>query len=97
MGIALDGDGDRVLMVDHLGQLVDGDQLLWILASAWARTGQLRGPVIGTLMSNLGLEMGLKNLSVEFQRSQVGDRYVLEMLRETGGGWAEKLPGTSCA
>ena len=85
VGIALDGDGDRVLMVDHLGQLVDGDQLLWILASAWARTGQLRGPVIGTLMSNLGLEMGLKNLSVEFQRSQVGDRYVLEMLRETGG------------
>jgi len=85
LGIALDGDGDRVLMVDHNGQLVDGDQLLWVLASAWHRSAQLVGPVIGTLMSNLGLENGLKDLGVEFRRARVGDRYVLELLRETGG------------
>lgn len=85
LGIALDGDGDRVLMVDHTGQLVDGDQLLWILASAWHTAGQLVGPVVGTLMSNLGLEVGLRKLGVDFRRAAVGDRYVLELLRETGG------------
>jgi phosphoglucosamine mutase len=85
IGIALDGDGDRVLMVDHTGQLVDGDQLLWVLASAWQKAGQLVGPVVGTLMSNLGLEVGLKKLGVEFRRAAVGDRYVLELLRESGG------------
>jgi phosphoglucosamine mutase len=85
LGIALDGDGDRLLMVDHLGQLVDGDQLMWILASAWHKSGELRGPVVGTLMTNLGLEKGLRALGVEFHRAKVGDRYVLELLRETGG------------
>jgi phosphoglucosamine mutase len=85
LGIALDGDGDRLLMVDHLGQLVDGDQLLWVLASAWQKSGELTGPVIGTLMSNLGLEKGLQALGVDFRRAKVGDRYVLELLRETGG------------
>jgi phosphoglucosamine mutase len=85
LGIALDGDGDRVLMVDHEGHLIDGDQLLWMLASAWQRNGQLKGPVVGTLMSNFGLERGLRDLGVEFHRAQVGDRYVLEMLRATGG------------
>ena len=85
LGIALDGDGDRVLMVDQKGQLVDGDQLLWVLASAWQKSGQLVGPVVGTLMSNLGLEVGLNKLGVEFRRAAVGDRYVLELLRETGG------------
>jgi len=85
LGIALDGDGDRVLMVDHRGQLVDGDQLLWILATAWQKAGELVGPVVGTLMSNLGLEKGLKDLGVDFRRARVGDRYVLELLRETGG------------
>jgi phosphoglucosamine mutase len=85
LGIALDGDGDRVLMVDNRGELVDGDQLLWILATAWQKSGQLVGPVVGTLMSNLGLEKGLKALGVEFLRAKVGDRYVLELLRETGG------------
>jgi phosphoglucosamine mutase len=72
-------------MVDHLGQLVDGDQLMWILASAWHKSGELRGPVVGTLMTNLGLEKGLRALGVEFHRAKVGDRYVLELLRETGG------------
>lgn len=85
LGIALDGDGDRVLMVDHTGQLVDGDQLLWVLASAWQKSGQLVGPVIGTLMSNFGLERGFRELGIEFRRARVGDRYVLELLRETGG------------
>jgi phosphoglucosamine mutase len=85
LGIALDGDGDRVLMVDHAGQLVDGDQLLWVLANAWQKSGQLVGPVIGTLMSNFGLERGFKDLGIEFRRAKVGDRYVLELLRETGG------------
>jgi phosphoglucosamine mutase len=85
VGIALDGDGDRLLMVDHLGQLVDGDQLMWILASAWHKSGELRGPVVGTLMTNLGLEKGLRALGVDFRRAKVGDRYVLELLRETGG------------
>jgi len=85
VGIALDGDGDRLLMVDHLGQLVDGDQLMWILASAWHKSGELRGPVVGTLMTNLGLEKGLRALGVDFRRAKVGDRYVLELMRETGG------------
>ncbi|MEO8225559.1 MAG: phosphoglucosamine mutase [Gammaproteobacteria bacterium] len=85
LGIALDGDGDRVLMVDHRGQLVDGDQLLWILANAWQKAGQLVGPVVGTQMSNLGLEKGLRDLGVDFRRAAVGDRYVLELLRQTGG------------
>ncbi|MCL4720615.1 MAG: phosphoglucosamine mutase [Gammaproteobacteria bacterium] len=85
LGIALDGDGDRVLMVDHLGNVVDGDQLLWVLASALHRSGDLKGPVVGTLMSNLGLERGLAGLGVQFLRARVGDRYVLELLRETGG------------
>lgn len=85
LGIALDGDGDRLLMADHTGALVDGDQLLWVLASAWQKSGTLRGPVVGTLMSNFGLERGLGELGIEFLRAKVGDRYVLEMLREKGG------------
>lgn len=85
LGIALDGDGDRVLMVDQHGEMVDGDQLLWILANAWQEAGQLRGPVVGTLMSNLGLEHSLKRLGIDFLRAKVGDRYVLELLHEKGG------------
>ncbi len=85
LGIALDGDGDRVLMVDHTGRLVDGDQLIYLLARAAQQGGRLRGPVVGTLMSNLGLERALAELGIEFRRARVGDRYVLEMLRETGG------------
>jgi len=84
-GIALDGDGDRLAMVDGLGRIVDGDQLIYIIASARKRLGTLQGPVIGTVMSNLGLEVALRQQGIEFQRAQVGDRYVLAMLRETGG------------
>jgi len=85
LGIALDGDGDRVLMVDENGSLVDGDQLLYILAAGKQQDGSLRGPVVGTVMSNLGLERKLQQLGVEFLRSKVGDRYVLEMLRQHAG------------
>jgi phosphoglucosamine mutase len=85
VGLALDGDGDRLVMVDHLGRLVDGDQLLYIIARAHKQAGTLRGPVVGTVMSNLGLEVALRESHIEFQRAAVGDRYVLGMLRDTGG------------
>jgi len=85
VGVALDGDGDRLVMIDHLGRIVDGDQLLYIIARAHKEDGTLRGPVIGTVMSNLGLEIALQESGIEFQRAQVGDRYVLALLRETGG------------
>jgi len=85
VGVALDGDGDRLVMVDEKGNLIDGDQLLYILATARQRDGRLRGPVVGTVMSNLGLEHALVAASIEFRRASVGDRYVLETLRETGG------------
>ncbi len=84
-GIAFDGDGDRVVMVDHLGNLVDGDQILYVLAADLCRRDLLAGPVVGTLMSNLGLELALAELGAGFRRARVGDRYVLELLRETGG------------
>lgn len=85
LGIAFDGDGDRVLMVDHLGNVIDGDQLLYVLASDRVARGVLKGPVVGTLMSNLGLEQALVASGASFRRAKVGDRYVLEMLRESGG------------
>lgn len=85
VGIALDGDGDRVVMVDELGEIVDGDQLLYVLATARKAEGMLTGPVVGTVMSNLGLEHALQRQNIEFRRAAVGDRYVLEALRETGG------------
>ena len=84
-GLALDGDGDRLVMVDHLGRIVDGDQLLYVIARARHLEGALAGPVVGTVMSNLGLEHALARLGVAFRRAAVGDRYVLELLRETGG------------
>ncbi|MCP4090005.1 MAG: phosphoglucosamine mutase [Gammaproteobacteria bacterium] len=85
LGIALDGDGDRLLMVDHEGNLLDGDQLLFILANARHKEGVLAGPIVGTLMSNLGLEKALGDLGIEFMRAKVGDRYVLELLQENDG------------
>jgi len=84
-GVALDGDGDRLVMVDEKGRLIDGDQLLYILATARHSKGELQGPVVGTVMSNLGLEKALQAQNIEFIRANVGDRYVLEVLRETGG------------
>jgi len=85
VGVALDGDGDRLLMVDHTGQLIDGDQLLYLMARARQEAGELSGPVVGTLMSNLGLERALGELGIEFLRARVGDRYVLETLRARSG------------
>jgi phosphoglucosamine mutase len=84
-GIALDGDGDRLVMVDENGLLLDGDQLLYILATARKQEGLLKGPVVGTVMSNLGLQHALERQDIEFRRASVGDRYVLEALRESGG------------
>jgi len=84
-GIALDGDGDRVVMVDENGMLIDGDQLLYVLAVSRKQEGLLRGPIIGTVMSNLGLQRALEQQGIEFRRARVGDRYVLEALRESGG------------
>lgn len=83
-GIALDGDGDRLVMVDQLGRLLDGDQLLYIIARDRASRGELAGPVVGTVMSNLGLELALREQGIDFRRASVGDRYVLSMLKECG-------------
>jgi phosphoglucosamine mutase len=85
VGIALDGDGDRLVMVDHLGRIADGDQLLYVIASDRKRNGALRGPVVGTVMSNLGLQQQLEAEGIEFLRAKVGDRYVLALLKERGG------------
>lgn len=85
LGIALDGDGDRLIMVDHTGAVVDGDELLYIIARARHENGQPQQAVVGTLMSNLGLEQALQKLGIELKRAAVGDRYVLEMLQQ--GGW----------
>ncbi len=85
LGIALDGDGDRVIMVDHKGEIVDGDELIYIIAKARKEEGKLSGPVIGTLMSNLGMEHALKALGVPLFRANVGDRYVMELLTEKKG------------
>ncbi|MCD8520735.1 MAG: phosphoglucosamine mutase [Saccharospirillaceae bacterium] len=84
LGIAFDGDGDRVMMVDHCGELIDGDQLLFIIATHAKNQGRMSGGVVGTLMSNLGLELGLKDLGVDFLRAKVGDRYVMQLLNEHG-------------
>jgi phosphoglucosamine mutase len=84
-GIALDGDGDRLVMVDHKGEIVDGDELIYIIAKARLQAGQMSGPVVGTLMTNLGMEHGLKKLGIDLIRANVGDRYVMEMLAEHQG------------
>ncbi|MBY0578325.1 MAG: phosphoglucosamine mutase [Burkholderiales bacterium] len=82
VGIALDGDGDRVVMVDDQGIIYDGDQLLYILASHRMKTGAMKGGVVGTLMTNLAVEHALEKSGIPFARAKVGDRYVLEMLQE---------------
>jgi phosphoglucosamine mutase len=85
LGIAFDGDGDRVQMVDSTGAIVDGDQLLYVLATDWHASGRLRGPLVGTLMSNYGLERAMRDLGVPFLRANVGDRYVLQQLKQNDG------------
>ncbi len=91
MGIALDGDGDRLIMVDELGGIVDGDEILYVLARAHHEAGTLNGGVVGTLMTNLGLEHALGQMDIPFLRAKVGDRHVLELMR--ANGW--KLGGES--
>ncbi|QDQ27641.1 phosphoglucosamine mutase [Chitinimonas arctica] len=83
-GIALDGDGDRLVMADSKGRLYDGDQLLYVIACFRKQQGTLQGGAVGTLMSNLGLEHALARLEIPFARAKVGDRYVLEMMKEKG-------------
>jgi phosphoglucosamine mutase len=84
LGVALDGDGDRVIFADAHGRLYDGDQLLYIIAAHRRRCGLLRGGVVGTQMSNLGLEHALSRIGIPFARARVGDRYVLELMQEKG-------------
>ncbi len=84
IGIAFDGDGDRLAMVDSKGQIIDGDEILYIITKARLAAGDAQGGVVGTLMSNLGLELAIKKLGLEFVRTKVGDRYVMECLKERG-------------
>lgn len=84
VGIALDGDGDRLIMVDQKGETVDGDEVLAIIAHYRHWEGSLQGGVVGTLMSNLGLEKFVQSLDVPFYRAKVGDRYVIEQMNEHG-------------
>lgn len=84
LGIALDGDGDRVIMVDHRGEILDGDELLYIIARYWMRKGRLQGGIVGTVMSNYGLEQAIRVLNLDFVRTKVGDRYVISELQRQG-------------
>jgi phosphoglucosamine mutase len=84
LGIAFDGDGDRVQLVDREGRLADGDDILYVLARSWHGRGLLAGPVIGTLMSNYGLQLALAEFGVALRRAKVGDRYVLQQMKEQG-------------
>ncbi len=93
LGIALDGDGDRVVMVDAKGDIIDGDELLFIIAQARHKAGRLQEPVVGTVMSNLGLEQALEKQGISFKRAAVGDRYVLEMLQQDGGNLGGESSG----
>lgn len=84
LGFALDGDGDRIMLVDENGEVVDGDQIIYIIARDALRLGTLAGGVVGTKMSNLGMEVALEQLGVPFERADVGDRYVMELLKKKG-------------
>jgi len=84
LGIAFDGDGDRVIMVDERGELVDGDELMFIMARDYKRKGTMQGGVVGTVMSNFGFERALKEMDIPFVRAPVGDRFVMEHLKKQG-------------
>jgi len=86
IGVGLDGDGDRLIMVDDQGNILDGDDLLYVIARSRQENGGMNGSVVGTVMSNLGLELALKDRNIGFERVNVGDRYILERLQEKG--WA---------
>ena len=93
VGIAFDGDGDRVVMADHNGNLVDGDELLYVIARHTARDGHLKGGVVGTSMSNLGLERALEKAGIPFARTDVGDRFVIEAMRRLDWGLGGESSG----
>jgi len=93
LGIAFDGDGDRVVMVDDHGNLVDGDQLLYIMAVHAKEQGRLQGGVVGTLMTNFGMEHALLEQEIPFERANVGDRYVLQKLHENGWRYGGESSG----
>ncbi len=86
LGIAFDGDGDRVVMVDHKGEIIDGDELIFIIARDRQRKGRLQGGVVGTLMTNFGVELAFEQVGIPFARAKVGDRYVMELLQKNGWG-----------
>jgi phosphoglucosamine mutase len=93
LGIALDGDADRLIMVDHNGEVVDGDELLYIIAKGAQAAGELKGGVVGTLMSNLGLEKALQADGIDFVRAKVGDRYVMELLKKNNWNFGGESSG----
>ncbi|WP_267225835.1 phosphoglucosamine mutase [Dyella silvae] len=93
IGIAFDGDGDRVQLVDRHGSAADGDDILYVLANAWHAQGMLLGPVVGTLMSNYGLQLALAAIDVKLIRANVGDRYVLQQLKEHRGNLGGETSG----
>ncbi len=82
LGIGFDGDGDRLVMVDEKGEVLDGDELIFIIARARKNAGQLNGGIVGTVMSNIGMELALQEHDIPFVRAKVGDRYVIELLKE---------------
>lgn len=93
IGFAFDGDGDRLVVVDHLGETVDGDEILFILTSHAHAQGNLHGPVVGTSMTNMGLEVSLREKGIQFERARVGDKHVLRRLAETGGRFGGETSG----
>ena len=93
LGIAFDGDGDRVMLVDRHGELADGDDILYVLACSLQARGLLKGPVVGTLMSNYGLQLALAELGVPLLRANVGDRYVMQLLQQHDGNLGGETSG----
>lgn len=93
LGLALDGDGDRLMLVSQSGRVVDGDDMLYLLARRWQTLGQLRGPMVGTAMTNFGIEQALGALGIAFDRAAVGDRYVLERMKQHGSNLGGEASG----
>ncbi|MCB1626310.1 MAG: phosphoglucosamine mutase, partial [Xanthomonadales bacterium] len=93
LGVALDGDGDRLMLVSASGRVIDGDDIIWLLAKRWQNQAMLRGPVVGTLMTNFGIEHALQQRGIGFERAAVGDRYVLERMKQRGGNLGGEASG----
>lgn len=93
LGIALDGDGDRLMLVSRSGRVVDGDDMLFLLGKRWQADGSLRGPLVGTAMTNYGIEQAINALGIDFERAAVGDRYVLERMKQRGSNLGGEASG----